>query len=134
MIKYVTVDKIEEIESNEDVYNLELESITPRISRVGNISLDDFVWKVADTGLFTHNCFPKDINALIYLSEKLGITPSVMKGAWEKNLEVRPERDWENLIGRAVSQASEPSEPSHNSHARFWAHIGSVASATEGDE
>ena len=28
---------------------------------------------------------------------------SVLKGAWETNLRVRPERDWEQLKGRAVS-------------------------------
>ena len=27
---------------------------------------------------------------------------NVLKGAWKTNLEVRPERDWENLKGRAV--------------------------------
>ena len=30
------------------------------------------------------------------------LKPSVLGGVWEKNLEVRPERDWENLKGRAV--------------------------------
>ena len=52
---------------------------------------------------FSKSCFPKDINALIYIAECLGVDPKVMKAAWEKNLEVRPERDWENLKGRAVS-------------------------------
>jgi hypothetical protein len=32
----------------------------------------------------------------------LGVDMKVLKGAWEKNLEVRPERDWEKLKGRAV--------------------------------
>ena len=27
---------------------------------------------------------------------------NTIKGVWETNLEVRPERDWENLKGRAV--------------------------------
>ena len=27
---------------------------------------------------------------------------NVLKGAWKTNLEVRPERDWEKLKGRAV--------------------------------
>ena len=51
---------------------------------------------------FGGSCFPKDIQALIDFAEKLGIESSVLKGAWEKNLEVRPERDWEQLKGRAV--------------------------------
>ena len=32
---------------------------------------------------------------------------SVLEGVWEKNLEVRPERDWEKLVGRAVSKKEE---------------------------
>ena len=30
----------------------------------------------------------------------------VLKGAWQTNLEVRPEKDWESLKGRAVSDDS----------------------------
>jgi hypothetical protein len=32
----------------------------------------------------------------------LGVKPDVLKGAWEKNLDVRPEEDWKKLKGRAV--------------------------------
>jgi UDPglucose 6-dehydrogenase len=52
-------------------------------------------------------CFPKDLNALMYLAKELGITPMVMDAAWRKNLEVRPERDWEQLKGRAVTPIQE---------------------------
>jgi nucleotide sugar dehydrogenase len=52
---------------------------------------------------FGGSCFVKDINALIAVARSLGIDPKVMSGAWEKNLEVRPQRDWEKLKGRAVS-------------------------------
>lgn len=53
---------------------------------------------------FGLSCFPKDINALINVAKKLGVDPKVMSAAWSKNLEVRPERDWELLIGRAISE------------------------------
>ena len=53
---------------------------------------------------FGGSCFPKDLNALMFLAESLGVNPSVMIGVWEKNLEVRPQRDWEQLKGRAISQ------------------------------
>jgi UDPglucose 6-dehydrogenase len=53
---------------------------------------------------FGGSCFCKDINAMISVADDLGIDAKVMKAAWEKNLEVRPERDWEKLIGRAVSK------------------------------
>lgn len=50
------------------------------------------------------SCFVKDINALIALANQLGVDPKVMKASWAKNLEVRPQRDWEHLLGRAVSK------------------------------
>lgn len=53
---------------------------------------------------FGLSCFPKDINALMSIAKQLDVDPKVMRGAWEKNLEVRPERDWEELVGRAVSK------------------------------
>ena len=53
---------------------------------------------------FGGSCFPKDIQALIMYAKELGINPSVLLGVWEKNLDVRPERDWEALKGRAVSE------------------------------
>lgn len=51
---------------------------------------------------FSGSCFVKDINALICHAEKVGIDPKVLKAVWDKNLEVRPEKDWECLKGRAV--------------------------------
>ena len=51
---------------------------------------------------FGGSCFPKDIQAMINYAKHLGISPNVLKGAWETNLDVRPERDWEDLKGRAV--------------------------------
>jgi nucleotide sugar dehydrogenase len=53
------------------------------------------------------SCFAKDINALSYVARELGVDPKVMTAAWQKNVEVRPERDWEKLVGRAVSEKKE---------------------------
>jgi len=53
---------------------------------------------------FGGSCFPKDIQAFIEYSKSLGLEASVLQGAWQTNLTVRPERDWENLIGRAISK------------------------------
>ena len=51
---------------------------------------------------FGGSCFPKDIQALINFGEGNGVDMSVLKGAWKTNLKVRPEKDWEQLKGRAV--------------------------------
>jgi nucleotide sugar dehydrogenase len=55
---------------------------------------------------FGGSCFPKDLNALIKYAEGLQISPKVLQSVWEKNLEVRPEKDWEMLKGRAVTEES----------------------------
>lgn len=52
---------------------------------------------------FGGKCFPKDINAMISKSISLGINPTVMIAAWEKNLEVRDDLDWLRIKG-AVSK------------------------------
>ncbi len=52
---------------------------------------------------FGLTCFPKDLNALISVAKNLGVDPKVMSAVWEKNLEVRPERDWEKMKGRAIT-------------------------------
>ena len=39
---------------------------------------------------------------MIHFANSLGVEPSVLNGAWDKNLDVRPEKDWKKLKGRAV--------------------------------
>ena len=51
---------------------------------------------------FGGSCFPKDIQAMIKLGDELGISTSTLKGAWDTNINVRPEKDWEKLKGRAI--------------------------------
>jgi len=64
--------------------------------RVGNSHLD----VPGHDGLrgFGGKCFPKDINAFINKFEEVGIEPMIMKAAWDKNIEVREEKDWEKII------------------------------------
>ena len=56
---------------------------------------------------FGGSCFPKDINAFMAFADSLNLDLQVLKGAWATNLNVRPEKDWENLKGRAVSFTKE---------------------------
>ena len=51
---------------------------------------------------FGGSCFPKDIQALINFGDSLSINLNVLKGAWKTNLKMRPEKDWEKLLGRAI--------------------------------
>ena len=69
--------------------------------RIGNSHID-VPGHDGDLG-FGGKCFPKDINAMIKRAEELGVDPSVMKGAWEKNTEIRSHLDWYDIPG-AVSK------------------------------
>ena len=51
---------------------------------------------------FGGSCFIKDVNALLNLMRRMDTPRAVLEGAWQTNLQVRPERDWEQLKGRAV--------------------------------
>ena len=51
---------------------------------------------------FGGHCFPKDMNALIYLGHRLGVDLKTLKSALETNDKVRTNRDWESQKGRAI--------------------------------
>ena len=65
--------------------------------RIGNSHID-VPGHDGDFG-FGGKCFPKDINAMIKKAEELGIEPTVMKGAWEKNKQVRKNLNWYDIPG-----------------------------------
>jgi len=71
--------------------------------RIGNSHID-VPGHDGDFG-FGGKCFPKDINAMIKRCEEIGVEPSVLKGAWSKNKEVRKNLDWYDIPG-AVSKSS----------------------------
>lgn len=48
------------------------------------------------------HCFPKDVKALIYVAEKLSISPTMLLATHYKNSKVRNNKDWEDQKGRAV--------------------------------
>lgn len=56
------------------------------------------------------SCLCKDMNSLAFLAKSLGVNTIMLDAGWNKNLYCRPEKDWINLVGRAVStSAKEPS-------------------------
>jgi UDPglucose 6-dehydrogenase len=48
---------------------------------------------------FGGKCFCKDLNSVMFVAKSMGVDPTIMAAAWNKNLEVRPERDWEKIPG-----------------------------------
>ena len=51
---------------------------------------------------FGGSCFPKDINSLSKFFKDLNVDCDVIDAAIKTNEKVRPEKDWEQLEGRAV--------------------------------
>ena len=55
---------------------------------------------------FGGTCFPKDINSLINIMKTNGVDPLILQAAWDLNVIVRPEKDWEKY-NAAVSEAED---------------------------
>jgi len=51
---------------------------------------------------FGGSCFPKDLNGMITLFKEQGLSPYLLQTALNYNSLIRPEKDWEQLVGRAV--------------------------------
>ena len=48
------------------------------------------------------HCFPKDVKALISLANKYSLDPKILNAVDSKNDDVRNDRDWESMKGRAI--------------------------------
>jgi len=53
---------------------------------------------------FGGKCFPKDINAFINYAIQIGIEPMILKSSWQKNLEVRKDRNWLSIPGAVAKK------------------------------
>ena len=53
---------------------------------------------------FGGHCFPKDLNALIYLANMMAVDVTLLSAVDNKNNKIRSDRDWEKMAGRAVSE------------------------------
>ncbi len=112
MVKYFTncflatkVSFSNEIRQICEKLNIEYKSVVQLALKDERIGKTHFASPGPDSKYgFGGSCFPKDINALIAVAESLGLEPHVLRAAWQKNLEVRPGKDWEKLKGRAVSE------------------------------
>lgn len=84
-VKLVQVTSITHCTDTQQVYSLEVEK-TERF--------------VTSNGLVISNCFPKDLNAIIkYAEQRHGLEMRTLKAAWQTNLKVRQEKDWEGIEG-----------------------------------
>ena len=51
---------------------------------------------------FGGHCFPKDINALMWLFKDNKVDCGVMEAVWQTNLNIRQEHEWLSMDGRAI--------------------------------
>ena len=52
---------------------------------------------------FGGHCFPKDLSAIIKISNDLGTTNNLLKSVQKTNNKFRKNRDWEKMKGRAIT-------------------------------
>ena len=52
---------------------------------------------------FGGHCFPKDLSAIIKMTEELDTTNNILKATKQTNNKIRKNRDWENMKGRAIN-------------------------------
>ena len=69
--------------------------------RIGNSHLN-VPGPDGDLGFGGH-CFPKDLSALIKLSDDIGSINNVIKSVIKTNDTFRKNRDWEKMKGRAIN-------------------------------
>lgn len=66
-------------------------------TRVPGPTLGAGAWEGMQMLGFGGACLCKDLQAFRVRARELGVDPMVMDAAWEKNLQVRPQRDWESI-------------------------------------
>lgn len=98
-MKTIKINKISKRQYNGYVYNMELQGENP--------SKDDLFWIEQDTGIVTHNCFPKDLNAMIVTMEQNGVDPLLLKAVWAQNKKVRKNWDWKESLSAVRSKKGE---------------------------
>ena len=78
-------------------HNLDWENVIKGVMSDGRIGISHYQVPGHDGNPgFGGTRFPKDINALIKSFENICEEPLELKAAWERNLSVRNEKDWES--------------------------------------
>ena len=76
--------------------NLDWEKLMGGVLSDGRIGISHFQVPGHDGDMgFGGTCFPKDINSLISTMKDNGIDPLILQAAWDRNLSVRKNKDWE---------------------------------------
>jgi len=88
----IKINKISKRQHVGKVYNLHLES------KDDNPDNDDLFWVEQRTGIVSHNCFTKDVSALIEASKKFGYEASLLREIQNSNERIGKIRKEQNNI------------------------------------
>ena len=87
-----------------DKLALNWDSIIEGVLSDGRIGISHYQVPGHDGKLgFGGTCFAKDINSLITVMKDHDLDPKILKAAWEVNVNVRPEKDWENFSSAVLN-------------------------------
>ena len=105
MIKYVAncffatkISYFNEVKLLCDKLDLDYNKIMEGVLSDGRIGISHYQVPGHDGKFgFGGTCFPKDINSFINLMKSNNLDPKVLQAAWDTNVSVRPEKDWESF-------------------------------------
>ena len=52
---------------------------------------------------FGGHCFPKDLSAMIQFAQNNQFSPELLRSVYDINMSIREVKDWEKMLGRAIS-------------------------------
>ena len=85
-------------------YNLDYDKIVEYASLDNRLGKTHFNVPGPDGDVgFGGHCFPKDLSAIIFLTKKNGTINNILQSVMKTNNEVRKNRDWEKMKGRAIN-------------------------------
>jgi len=94
-IKKVDIKGITKKKYEGTVYNFHLEGKSKN-------DKDDLFWVEQNTGVISHNCFPKDLGAFIGKCNDMGVDAKILEEIFDYNSRIRTVKDWHEIAGATV--------------------------------
>lgn len=100
-VSYISV---QEEQGNFETLEVGIEIISLTKKKGGRvISLETKSGFYVANNIKTHNCFPKDVNAFIYLAKEKGVIPHILETMMKYNDHIRMKKDWLSIEGAVES-------------------------------
>ena len=79
-------------------------SIEKIIEETQVIAIETTSGRYIANNILTHNCLPKDINALAGIALEAGVEPVMLEATWERNILTPGKEDWHEIPGAVVKK------------------------------